>query len=42
MLTVSPRFAQIVSSIAAAVLLSAVCVGGAIAPAQSFAVSQLA
>ena len=42
MLTVSTRFAQVVSTIAAALLLSTVCVGGAVAPAHSFAVSQQA
>jgi hypothetical protein len=42
MQTASTRFARIVSTIAATVLLSTICVGGAVAPAQSFAAGQQA
>ena len=42
MTTVSTRFAQIVSTVVAALMLSTLCVGGAVAPAQGFAVSQQA
>ena len=42
MQTVSANFARVVSTVVAALMLSAVCVGGAVAPAQSYAVTHQA